>query len=458
MTNYFRLFENKIDKWYKNNVPEALIVEGARQVGKTRGILNWAERNNVKLLHIDLLQNKKLVKELCETSSYDEALKSITLLTKKTAGSYDVIFLDEIQVHYDLLYLARIFKGQKVRLICSGSLLGLRLAKELNRTDVGSKQYLRVYPLDFQEFLMWRGEDILLNEIDYAFENKTQINKIAHQELERIFLEYLIVGGMPKVASTYIEANNTITQDIYEIKKAILNEYIDDNHNSEYMGTDLRKEVVDNMDSIYLQAKFFLEQKNKRFKIDSLGKNMRYNNIEKPLTCLFNSNILLPSYQIEAPGFPLSLHKQETLFKLYYSDIGLLTSLLNIEYDLIDDWSKGKKVLSGIMGGVIENFVAVQLQKQELYYYKTQVKEEGKKTESRYEIDFLFNWKDGSIAPCEVKSRAKQSSNAKSFIWFNKKYKPTTSLYIGPNNLHFDGDDIKVPLYAVYKIRNWIKQ
>ncbi len=458
MTNYFRLFENNIDKWYKTQVPEALIVEGARQVGKTRGILNWSERNNVKLLHIDLLQNKRLVKELCETSSYEEALNTITLYTKKTASSYDVIFLDEIQVHYDLLYLARIFKGQKVRLICSGSLLGLRLAKEVNRTDVGSKQYLRVYPLDFNEFLMWRGEDILLKEIDYAFENKTQINKIAHQQLEKIFLEYLIVGGMPKVASTYVEANNTITEDVYEIKKSILSEYIEDNHNSEYMGTDLRKEVIDNMDSIYIQAKFFLEQKNKRFKIDSLGKNMRYNNIEKPLRCLFNSNILIPSYQVDAPNFPLSLHKQETLFKLYYSDIGLLTSLLNIEYNLVDDWSKGAKVLSALMGGVIENCVAIQLQKQELYYYKTQVKESNNKSESRYEIDFLFNWKDGSIAPCEVKSRIKQSSNAKSFIWFNEKYKPTTSIYIGPNNLHFDGDNIKVPLYAVYKIRNWIKQ
>ncbi len=458
MTNYFRLFENNIDKWYKTQVPEALIVEGARQVGKTRGILNWSERNNVKLLHIDLLQNKRLVKELCETSSYEEALNTITLYTKKTASSYDVIFLDEIQVHYDLLYLARIFKGQKVRLICSGSLLGLRLAKEVNRTDVGSKQYLRVYPLDFNEFLMWRGEDILLKEIDYAFENKTQINKIAHQQLEKIFLEYLIVGGMPKVASTYVESNNTITEDVYEIKKSILSEYIEDNHNSEYMGTDLRKEVIDNMDSIYIQAKFFLEQKNKRFKIDSLGKNMRYNNIEKPLRCLFNSNILIPSYQVDAPNFPLSLHKQETLFKLYYSDIGLLTSLLNIEYNLVDDWSKGAKVLSALMGGVIENCVAIQLQKQELYYYKTLVKESNNKTESRYEIDFLFNWKDGSIAPCEVKSRVKQSSNAKSFIWFNEKYKPTTSIYIVPNNLHFDGDNIKVPLYAVYKIRNWIKQ
>ncbi len=457
MNNYYRLFEEDITKWYKDLVPEALIVEGARQVGKTTGVKNWAQRNNIKMLYIDLIDQKKLVKDLCEANSYQDAITKISIRMNANAEEYEVIFLDEIQVHHDLLYLARLFKGQKIRLICSGSLLGLRLAKEVNRTDIGSKQYLRVYPLDFHEFLIWMQADVLLKEIDHAFENNQQLIKSAHEELLKIFYQYIIIGGMPRVVKTFIEANQTIIPDIYRLKESILKEYIDDNHNSQYTGTNLRKEVIANMDSIYMNTPMFLEQKNKRFKIDSLGKNMRYSNIEKPLVCLLSSNILIPSYLTDSPTYPLNMHKHETLFKLYYSDIGLLTSALKIDYEIVEAWADGATKISDIMGGVIENFVAIELHRQELYYYKTEITPKGQKYSITYELDFLFNWKDGSIVPCEVKSRTKSGSKADSYNWYNDKYKPSTSLFIGPNNLHINHNEIKIPLYAIFKIREWIK-
>ena len=463
MATYKRLFEDDINKWYESNAGEALVVKGARQVGKTTGIKHWAETNNIKYHYINFIDYEDLAEELCHANSYEQVIDIINIHFEINLNDYNVLFLDEIQIRHDLLYLTRLFKDKNVRLICSGSLLGMRLAKEVNRTDVGSKIYLQVYPLDFKEFLIWTKHEMLLGEIDKSFAKQEQIQSAAHKKLSKLFLDYLYLGGMPRVLENFIENNFLISPQTSELRASILNDYLEDNHNDKYLGTSLRDEVITNMNSIFSSMSDFLfNQNSKKFVIDSVGKNIRYRNIEKPLYALVSSNIVIPTYLVETPSYPLSMHKTETSFKLYYSDIGLLLSKLKISRLELDKWFESKSPISGLMGGVIENYVAITLRSEELFYWKKSIKVKKpdgtvSKKSVDYELDFLVSSLDSEIIPIEVKSRTKQKSKATSLDKYIELYNPKKVYILSPGNFAKKGNEYYIPLYSAFKLREVIK-
>ena len=432
---YNRKFENEINKWYKENSDNSLIIYGARQVGKTTSTLNWISQNNLEYIYINFMNQLNIIDQIIKCTSYEEIVSLLCLLNKKDKNKLDIIFLDEIQVNEDLIYLTRLFKNKKIKLICSGSLLGIKLSKKSIKTDVGSKQYLQVYPLDFEEFLIWTNNEQYLEEIKNKFDSFQQIHPLIHEKILDIYYKYLIVGGMPEVVSEYIKNNYEITNSIYNKKQSILNDYINDNNNSLYCEDSFRITTIKTMNMIYDKIdQFLIQPNNKRFIIDSINKSFRYKNITVSLDVLKSSNILYICNNVDAIKFPLNHHIKETFFKLYYSDIGLLTQKLNLNESMLYEWKTNNN--SDIWGGVIENSVICNLHQEKYFYFSTSSNNNTK------EIDLLLEDKNnGEIIPMEIKSKLGNFSKAESIKKYIKEYDPSKIYLISPNNfnnmLHF---------------------
>ncbi len=449
---YERNFELKIDEWYKSNSNNtSLIVTGARQVGKTEGIKNWAKVRNYRMLEIDLSKSSKWIDDIVKVDSYETLVSLLCNIKGFKEDDIDVIFLDEIQVHPDILYLCRFFRNQRIKLICSGSLLGTKLSSSSFRTDVGSKTYLRVFPLSFEEFLKWTGNEKYLSMIDKSFNNLEQIHSGFHQELNNLLYQFLIIGGMPNVVANYIEDGQVLTERVNNLKEGIYKDYLNDNQESFYGYDENKKNTIKTIDLIFSKIdQFLIQPENKRFVIDSINKNFRYKNIEVPLHIIKNANIAIPSNKIQFPCYPLEHHKVDEQFKLYYSDVGILTYKLKINNDMLQSY-KAENTNSNIWGGIIENYIAQELQSDNLYYWKDRVNGRD------YQIDFLFeSKKDGSIIPCEVKSKSGTHKNSKSLQEYVNKFNPKEIICLGLNNFSKNENKIYIPLYAAYKLKEII--
>ncbi len=445
-----RDFEDEIERWYTGSRSDcALVVTGARQVGKTTGIVNWANRTGRKLIKFDLSENIKYVDRICSAKSHEEVLQIVCEALGIRQSEIEILFLDEIQMHPDSLYLCRLFRDKKVKLICSGSLLGTKLSINSKRTDVGSKAYLQVYPLNFKEFLQWTNNDMKIQIIEDAYNNKTQISKPLHNELMDLMYKFLLIGGMPRVVATYLEEGMLINNEVYDRKTEIYKCYLSDNQESFYAYDKNRSETIKTIDLIFNKIdQFVIQPESKRFIITDIDKNFRYSNVEVPLSILKNSNIAISANMVEIPEFPLEHHMSESQFKLYYSDVGLLTSKLKMDYSKLISFQNDNSN-SAIWGGIIENYVAQEFQTAKLYYWKGYLK-----SKNKYEVDFLLQYsKDGSIFPCEVKSHIKQHKRATSLNAYIDEYKPKAVICIGPNNFGVNGNKYYIPLYAVFRLK-----
>lgn len=442
-----RLFEQDIDNWYCSDNNQALIVLGARQVGKTTGILNWANRKKINLAYVNLVEDNEIKQTIIDAKNCDEIIRTISLIKDLDENSIDVIFLDEVQVHPDILYATRLFLKSKIKLICSGSLLGFKLSNSAKRNDVGSKLYLEVYPLNFKEFLIWMGKQNIVDEINECFKNMKQINIAIHKQLLKIYNEYLIVGGMPKSAIEYVNNGNKISSNIYNIKKSLLEDYMNDNReivdlNNHYTNTNIRIANI-----MYEMIDFYIiNPKNKRFIISDINKSYKYKNISIPLDILKRTNIAFVVNEVESISFPLEHHFLESKFKLFYNDIGLLTQKLNIKEVNLINWQENNNI-SSIMGGIIESSVATNIRNKRLFYWSQSINGDN------YEVDFLIQDDETlNIIPIEVKSKCGDFKKAKSLKMYEKIYNPSKIYCLGPNNFSIEDDRYYIPYYAAYLI------
>lgn len=444
-----RLFEDEIHEWYLNNSGLSLVVKGARQVGKTTGILNWAHNNNIKMYYLDLSKvEPELITLLANSKSATDVISQISIFTHDDLKDIKVLFLDEIQIHPNLMYLTRLFLNNKIKLICSGSLLGLKISSKATRTDVGSKIYLEVFPLDFEEFLLWVNQPLLLKEIKEHFKTFKQINLAIHQKLLQLYDQYLIVGGMPKVVSNYVDNNYKFNQLIYQEKASILEDYMNDNQDvvkvtDYYTNTNIKiaNLIYSNIDN------YVINPKSKKFIISELNKNYKYKNILIPLDLLKQTNIVFSSNNVSSISYPLKHHSIDGSFKLYYSDIGLLTHKLGLNEQRIFNWQNNKQI-SDLMGGVIESSVIVNLRKKELFYYSWS--ENG----HSYEIDLLWTEHDKlDIIPIEIKSKSGSHKLSSSLNRYITNFNPKKVYCIGPNNFAKNACKYFIPYYASFMLK-----
>lgn len=428
----YRFIEEDLKKW-KNDSKMPLMLVGARQVGKTYVLDNFCKENYEKYIYINL-DKEEDISQIFE-SSIDpdtiiekiEIIKNINIDIENT-----VIFFDEIQVSEraitSLKYFCESVKPYKI--VCAGSLLGVKINRFKSSFPVGKVTIKYLYPMNFEEFLLSLNEDKLIDEIKTHYITNESVIEPIHEKAMDLYKKYLVLGGMPQVINDFLNNEKNITHVNFDLQEQIITSYLADmNKYTE------NSEGVKNS-QIYNSIPKELARVNNTFKFSLVDESARKSRYESSLDWLLASNMVLKCDLTEKNESPLKAFVNSLKFKLYLSDVGLLRSLSNIEYNeiLLDKNEMFRGVLT-------ENFVACSLfpKSKELYYYNF----------DKYEIDFLVKI-DGEIIPIEVKSGRR--TNSKSLNEYIKKYNPKYSIRISGKNFGFDNNIKSVPLYAVFCI------
>lgn len=428
----YRFIEEDLKKW-KNDSKMPLMLVGARQVGKTYVLDNFCKENYEKYIYINL-DKEEDISQIFE-SSIDpdtiiekiEIIKNINIDIENT-----VIFFDEIQVSEraitSLKYFCESVKPYKI--VCAGSLLGVKINRFKSSFPVGKVTIKYLYPMNFEEFLLSLNEDKLIDEIKTHYITNESVIEPIHEKAMDLYKKYLVLGGMPQVINDFLYNEKNIAHVNFDLQEQIITSYLADmNKYTE------NSEGVKNS-QIYNSIPKELARVNNTFKFSLVDESARKSRYESSLDWLLASNMVLKCDLTEKNESPLKAFVNSLKFKLYLSDVGLLRSLSNIEYNeiLLDKNEMFRGVLT-------ENFVACSLfpKSKELYYYNF----------DKYEIDFLVKI-DGEIIPIEVKSGRR--TNSKSLNEYIKKYNPKYSIRISGKNFGFDNNIKSVPLYAVFCI------
>lgn len=427
------MLKRKIDKYIKDyyeTTRNALLITGARQIGKTYSIRRFGKsfKNFVEINFIETPEAVELFKGA--KSSNDILLRLSTLTSVPLVKGETLIFFDEVQQCPDIVTAIKfLVEDGSYRYILSGSLLGVEL-KDLRSEPVGYMGVKEMYPLDFEEFISCVGiNGTVIDSLREAWLNRTAVDTFVHNKIMELFRLYLIVGGMPAAVSKYIESNNlqevmTVQQDIIRLYKRDIAKY--DPNNKLYI------EEIFNLIPPELNAK------NKRFILKRLNEHTKFDRVENSFLWLTNAGVALPVYNIEEPKVPLLLARSRNLFKLFQSDIGLLASQYaeGIQMRII----KGDKDIN--FGSIYENAVAQELTAHGItpYYYNNK---------KRGELDFVIEL-NGKILPIEVKSgKDYETHRALSNVMSCDEYNLSEAVVFNNDNLQVTGKVIYAPIYMV---------
>ncbi len=381
----YRKINTKIKDWHQKS-DKALLIKGARQVGKTHAIRSVLKELGCNVVEINLIQKPAAVKILEEFTSVQELIMGLSTLTDVPfEKSNTVIFIDEVQKYKDMVTKIKFLVEEgSFRYILSGSLLGVEITN-LNSAPVGYLSTYEMYPLDFEEFL--QITNITADTLDYVrncFVNRKPVMEAVNEKLLAVFDQYLVVGGMPEAVSKFAETYNVndvmaIHRDIIELYKLDFTQY----------------EAADKcflLSNIYELIPAELLKQNRRFIVSDVKKGLHFERVQSSFLWLKNAGVALPVYNATEPRIPLKLNEKQSLFKLYLSDVGMLTSMygMNTKTMIL---SKDKN-LNG--GGLYENAVACELVSKGFaaYYYNSN---------RLGELDFVVEYQ-GKILPIEVKS------------------------------------------------------
>lgn len=427
-----RKIEEELLKW-KNDFKTPLMLVGARQTGKTYIIDKFCLNNFKNYIYINLEKESSIVEIFDKTFNPDEIIEKIEILKNININVSDtVIFFDEIQVSERAITSLKYFceSEKPYKIICAGSLLGVKINGFKSSFPVGKVLIKYLYPLDFEEFLDAIGEEKLKIEIKKHYESCVPLLDCIHDKAIDLYKKYLILGGMPSIIKDFINKNMKITEVNFDIQEQIITSYLADmNKYTE------NSEGIKNS-KIYNSIPKELARENNTFKYSLISSDARKVRYESSLDWLLASNMIIKCNLTLKNESPLKAFINEDKFKLYLSDCGLLRALSNIDYReiLLDKNIMYKGVLT-------ENYVACEFfsKSKELYYY----------TFEKYEIDFLVKI-NGNLIPIEVKSGRR--TNSKSLNAYINKYNPEYSIRLSMKNFGFENNIKSIPLYATFCI------
>jgi len=422
-------------KWKKSEKRKPLLLQGARQVGKTYLINEFGKKEYQNYIYLNFELDSSL--EILFQGKLDprEIIKNMSLyLGIKIEHKNTLIFFDEIQMIPKALSSLKYFYeyAPEFHIIAAGSLLGVSVGKQ-SSFPVGKINFLHMYPLSFSEYLFAFGEELLVEELNKHKIN-TNINDLLHNKLQDHLKMYLFLGGMPEVLQDYLKH-----EDI-KAARAIQNEILMA-YEKDFSKYTIPSQAIKTTE-LWRSIPFQLAKENKKFKYGDVRKNTRASTYEQTIEWLKNAGLIHISYCINTPKLPLSGHTDFSKFKVFMLDTGLLGAMLNISSDII---IKPNKLFIEYNGAFIENFVALELIRSgntQLYYWTSK---------SDAEVDFVIQLQN-NIYPVEVKSGS--SRNLKSIRSYAEKYTPSHIFRVSPRNFFVDKEFIDIPLYAAFLLRD----
>lgn len=419
----------------------ALLVEGARQTGKTFSIRRVGKECFTNFVEINFYENPD-AKELFykARSAKDILMRLSAFVDINLEPGKTLIFFDEVQECKEIVTAIKFLVDEgSYRYVLSGSLLGLEL-KDIKSVPVGYLSVMKMYPLDLEEFATAIGVGAqAINMLRECFEYRTPVDNFIHKRMMEMVRLYLIVGGMPAVVQKFIDTNNlrsvaNLQRDIIQLYRRDISKY-DSNNKLQ-------------IEEIYDLIPSELNAKNKRFILKSLNEKSRFSKYEDSFVWLKDAGVAIATYNVEEPRVPLLLSKQRNLFKLFLNDVGLLASQYagDIQKKLLND------EISINYGSIFENLVAQELYShgiagysQSLYYFNS--KKQG-------EIDFVIEL-NGKVIPIEVKSgKDYQRHNALNGVLSNPEYSISEAITFCQGNVEVVDKIVYLPIYMLMFLKN----
>lgn len=432
----FRKIYSELEQFYSENSNEALLVTGARQIGKSFVIREFGKSHFENFIEINFIEMPQAIEAFNNAKDANDILLRISALTNQPMQKgKTLIFFDEVQKVPEIVTAIKFLVEEgSYRYALSGSLLGIEL-QGIRSVPVGFMTIKEMYPLDLEEFFTACGvQPQVFDALKKSFEQKLPVDSLVHEKMMQLFRLYMITGGMPAVVQTYIDTNNI--QNVLAVQNSILQMY--------------RKDIsqYDPQNKLYIEDIFDLipselNSQNKRFILKRLNENLKFNRYEDSFIWLREAGVSLPTYNIESPILPLELAKQRNLFKLFSNDVGLLASQYaqGIQLKILNNEN------SINFGAIFENTVAQELKAHgfKLFYFNS--KKQG-------ELDFVIKL-DDEIVPIEVKSgKDYERHNALKNVLANPDYDIKKAYVLCNDNLKVSGKITYLPIYMTMFIQN----
>ena len=438
------MLKRKIDVFleeWKNREHNPLIIKGARQIGKTTSIMEFAKKNYESVIEINFISNPEYIQIFKSGFNVDSIILELSILNPnlKFIPGNTLIFFDEVQEYMDATTSLKFFAlDKRFDVICSGSALGVKYNK-VKSVAVGFKEDYTMYSLDFEEFLWAKGyEDNIINSLFNNVLDLKPYSDLVLDKMNSLFMEYILVGGMPKIVSTYIEQGNY--SGIPNRQNQLYQDYLDD----------IRKYVegldASRVENMYLHVASQLGKDNPKFQITKLGHGARANQYEGCAQWLSDAGVVNICYCLNSLTLPLKGNENPNNYRLYFADTSLLIASMDeeIRKDLLVS-----KNLGVYKGALYENFAAEALMKQgyELFFYRSE--------DSRTELDFLIRLKD-SIVPIEIKANKGSARSLNAVIEDKKIDEIKYGIKFSNNNIGVANNMLTLPFFTLFMLKSVI--
>lgn len=429
-----RKIYKKLLEWKNGEDRKPLILQGARQVGKTYIVNLFGGNEYANTIYCNFEKDHNL-HEFFSDLTPSVILKKLSLYKRKEIfKGQTLIIFDEVQACPEAITSLKYFneEANDYHIIALGSLLGVSINRGNFSFPVGKIQFMTLYPMDFEEYLLAKGELQLIEIIKDCYNNNTTLENAFHQRLLDYYKEYLFVGGMPEVVEEYNKNHNPELVRI--VQNSILDSYFND------MGKYNKQTEIPKTKIVFKNISTQLSKENKKFQYSQIKKGARASEYESAIEWLCLSGIASQMFKIEQIMLPLEAYRSLSDFKFFMNDVGLCGASQDIHFeDIISE----NPLLNNFKGGLIENYVFNQLMENGFTsYYWT--------SKSDAEVDFIIRLKE-DIIPIEAKSSI--NNRSKSLNVYVNRYQPVYSIRISQKNFGFENNIKSVPLYATFCIK-----
>ena len=442
------MFRRKIEQvlldWKKNKDKMPIVIKGCRQCGKTFSVLDFARKNYGNVVYLDFFLNPQYKSIFDDSLEIDNILVNIsTLLPNVRIVPGDTCFVfDEIQDCPRARTSLKFFKiDGRFDVICTGSLLGVSGYRSQDTDDdrfapvpVGYENIVDMYPMDFEEWLWANGiQEAVFRKLEDCLSSLVPVPEVIHRRMTQLLQQYVIVGGMPRAVTTFMETHNI--QEVVSVQNAIIEGYKTDM--LKYAPQPDKPRIRECFESIPKQ----LSRENKKFAYAQVRANGRGRDYQGSIQWIEDAGIIRKCYNLEIPELPLDGNAISEQFKVYMADTGLFVSML--ERETAHDILNGN--LLGYKGAIFENLIADIFGKmgRKLYYYRK---------DSGLEVDFVMRY-DGECTLVEVKASSGNVKSTKTILAHPEKYHVSRAIKLGNYNIGTFDQVTTLPLYMAFLLK-----
>ncbi len=437
-----RKIDSFLEEWKEEEDKKPLIVKGPRQVGKTESIRHFAREHYSSIIEINFVEEPKYKTITADGYRVDDLIKNISLLdpSKQFAQGKTLLFFDELQEFPEIATALKFFATDgRFDVICSGSLLGVNY-RRIESNSVGYKKDFEMYSMDFEEFIWAKGyESSFVQELLVHMEEQKPFREVQLDVLNSFFMDYCVLGGMPAVVRAYIEKGTF--EGSLGTQRQLLADYKED----------IRK-YAEGMDqtrilNVFNQIPPQLAKENKKFQISKVASGARFKDYRGCIEWLKDAGIINVCYCMNFPELPLRGNYDESKYKLYFADSGLLVAMLDEE---AQEDLRANRNLGVYKGALYENIVGEAFVKSglELYYYKRE--------DSTLEADF-FARTASELVPVEVKAANGRAKSLRTLIESGKYEDIHWGVKFVKGNLGFENQIYTFPYFCAFLLKRWLR-